>query len=166
MHFDLGLFVWTLITFALLGVLLARFAFNPLRAALDAREAGLRQILADAEKARADAQSLLTQHEAALRAARDEARRIIGEGQQAVTDMKRQSQERARADAEALVAQARTEIDRELQKSLDQLKGTVAGLSVRIARQVIKHGLDEQRHAELADEFIERLKQSHAIHPR
>ena len=45
---------------------------------------------------------------------------------------------------------------------MDELKTTVANLSVRIARQVIQEGLDEKRHMELADTFIDRLKRSHA----
>lgn len=162
MHFDSGLFVWTLITFAGLVALLAKFAFKPLRAALQKREATIRESLDSAEKARDEARELLTRNEAKLNEARDETRRIIGEGHKIVGDMKREAAERAKEEANTIIAQARREIEREVQKSLDDLKSTVAGLSVRISRQVIRSELDEQRHEQLADDFIERLKKSHA----
>jgi F0F1-type ATP synthase membrane subunit b/b' len=38
----------------------------------------------------------------------------------------------------------------------------VANLSVRVARQVIRGKLDEEQHEQLADDFIDRLKKSHA----
>lgn len=162
MHFNGGLFVWTLLTFAGLVALLARFAFKPLRAALDKRETAIRESLNAAEKARDEAKALLEDNDAKLNEAREEARHIISEGHKIVTDMKREASERAREEADTIVSQARREIDREVQKSLDDLKSTVAGLSVRISRQVIRGELDEERHEQLADDFIERLKKSHA----
>jgi len=161
-HFNGGLFVWTLLTFAGLVALLARFAFKPLRAALDKRETAIRESLNAAEKARDEAKALLEDNDAKLNEAREEARHIISEGHKIVTDMKREASERAREEADTIVSQARREIDREVQKSLDDLKSTVAGLSVRISRQVIRGELDEERHEQLADDFIERLKKSHA----
>ncbi len=154
--------MWTLLTFAGLVALLARFAFKPLRAALDKRETAIRESLNAAEKARDEAKALLEDNDAKLNEAREEARHIISEGHKIVTDMKREASERAREEADTIVSQARREIDREVQKSLDDLKSTVAGLSVRISRQVIRGELDEERHEQLADDFIERLKKSHA----
>ena len=75
--------------------------------------------------------------------------------------MKRESQQSAREEAERIIAQARDEINMELRKSLDDLKVTVANLSLRIARQVIREDLDEERHSRLADAFVERLKQNY-----
>jgi F0F1-type ATP synthase membrane subunit b/b' len=45
---------------------------------------------------------------------------------------------------------------------MDELKNTVANLSVRVAREVIGESMDETRHRQLADDFIERLKQTRA----
>jgi F-type H+-transporting ATPase subunit b len=163
LHFDPGLTFWSLVTFACLLWLLARFAFKPLARVLHEREEQIRASLQEAAQARDEARELLTRNEAQLQSARDETRRIIDEGHRIVADMKREAREQARRDAEQIVGQARGEIDREVQRSLEDLKGTVANLSVRIARQVIRGELDEQRHTELADDFIDRLKKTHAV---
>jgi len=160
--FDGGLLFWTLLTFGCLFLLLARFTFKPLRKLLQQREDSIRTSLERAELARQEAEKILARNEDKLDQAREETRRIINEGHKVVADMKKESRENAREEADLIVNQARTEIEKERQRSLDDLKSTVANLSVRVARQVIKGRLDEAQHAELADTFIERLKKSHA----
>ena len=161
LSFDAGLLVWTLITFACLLAVLARFAFRPLRRIMEDREGRIRGSLEKAEEARRDAERILAENTRRIEEARQETRRIIGEGHRIVGRMKRETAETSREEAARAVEQARAEIERETRKSLDELKNTVAGLSVRIARQVIKEGLDEERHRQLAHDFIERLKKSH-----
>jgi len=159
-HFDPGLFFWALATFAALLLLLSRFAFKPLRRLLDQREEGIRTAIDEAKQARDEAQSVLEQHQAQLREAREEARRIVEEGNRMVAEKQREAEERAQEQADQLVERARGEIERETRKGLDDLKSTLASLSVRIAHQVIRENLDEDRHEKLADQFIERLKKT------
>ncbi|MBM4143466.1 MAG: F0F1 ATP synthase subunit B [Lentisphaerae bacterium] len=158
---DAGLVFWAVVTFLCLFGLLARFVFRPFRALVERREASIRESLERAEKAREEASRLLARNDEQLSVAREEARKIIGEGHRIAAAMKSEARESARRDAETMAAQARAEIDRELRRGLDELKTTVANLSVRIARQVIRARLDEEEHAKLADEFIERLKKTH-----
>lgn len=162
---DAGLFIWTLLTFGALVALLARFAFPPLRKALEAREAAIRRSLEKAEQAAREADLSLARSEENLAQGRNEARRIIAEGRRIVEDMKREARETAKQESDRMVVRARGEIERETQKSLDDLKTTVANLSVRVARQVIKEQIDEERHEVLVEDFVERLKKSHARQP-
>jgi F-type H+-transporting ATPase subunit b len=159
-HFDPGLFFWALATFAGLLLLLSRFAFKPLRHLLEQREQGIRQAINEAKQARDEAKSVLDEHKSQLREARHEARRVVDEGYRIVTEKQREAEERAKVHADQLIERARGEIERETQKGLDDLKSTLASLSVRIARQVIRENLNEDRHVELADQFIERLKKT------
>lgn len=162
---DVGLLVWTLVTFAGLLLLLARFAFQPLRRILGEREAGLRAAMEKADEARLQAQEVLKRNEQQLDEARAEARRIIAEGQKIVAQMRRETQEASHQEAEKIIQQARTEIEHEVRRGLDDLRGSVANLSLRIARQVIKDELDEKRHDRIVTEFIDRLKESHGSRP-
>ena len=84
-----------------------------------------------------------------------------------VAEQQREAEIKAQEHADLLIDRARGEIERETQKGLEDLKGTLATLSVRIARQVIREDLNEARHAELADQFIDRLKKNrNAQHSR
>ena len=160
--FDPGLFLWSLITFAVLLAVLAKFAFKPISQLLAQREETIRKSLDEAHASRDEARELHEQGEQHLRDVREDAGRIIAEGHRIVADMKREAVARAHEESDKIVEHARTEIDREVQRSLDELKATVANLSVRISRQVIRESLDEEKHQALAEDFIERLKKSHA----
>ena len=157
---DLRLTAWTLLTFAGLVFVLARYAFKPLRKALEERENRVRASLAQAEETRREAAETLARNEVQLEQARGETRRIISEGQRIVAEMKREAQAAAKKEAQQIVADARVEIERELRRGLDDLKGTVAGISLKIARQVIRENMDEARHREMVDDFLGRLKES------
>jgi len=159
-EFDSGLFFWSLATFAGLMFLLSKFAFKPLRQLLAQREKTIQQAINEAKEARDSAQKMIEEHQAQLRQARTEARLIIDDGNKMVIAQQKESEARTKEQADQLIERARGEIERETQKGLDDLKNTLATLSVRIARQVIRENLDDDRHTELADQFIERLKKT------
>jgi F-type H+-transporting ATPase subunit b len=75
-----GLMFWTLIIFVVLLVILSRFAFKPLTAAVAAREARLEQMLQEAKTDRDEAARLLAEQKKALDASRADAQRVIAEG--------------------------------------------------------------------------------------
>jgi F-type H+-transporting ATPase subunit b len=157
---DGGLMVWTLLTFACLFALLARYAFRPLRRILDEREAVIRRAMDEAAEAQREAERILEANRTELASAREETRRTIQEGHRIVAEMKRDARNQAREDARRIVDDAREEIQRDVRRGLDDLKSTVVNLSMRIARQVIRKNLDPAEHEALADDLLERLKQS------
>ncbi|MFC1462176.1 F0F1 ATP synthase subunit B [Verrucomicrobiota bacterium] len=163
---DWGLQIWTTITFIGLFLVLARFVFGPLQKLLQKREDSIRESLEKAEEAKLSAEKILAENEKKLSAVRDETRKMLEDGHKMVAKMRRQAEEKTKSEADQMVIQAKSEIDRELQKGLEELKSTVAGLSVRISRQVLKEELNKKRHEQLVDDFIERLKKSHAAKRR
>jgi F-type H+-transporting ATPase subunit b len=158
---DERLLIWTLITFGGLVALLARFAFRPLQRLVEERERTIRDALDQAQKARGEAEVIRQQGAAQIEAARDAARRLMEDSRKLAADAEAEVRRQARVEAEALVSRAREEIDRDVRRGLDELKDTVANLSVRVSREFIKDSLDEKRHRELVDEFVERLKAEH-----
>ena len=159
---DWSLQIWTAITFGGLLILLARFVFKPLQETLDKRESTIRESLEKADQANSNAEKLLAENQEKLNEARVEARKIINEGNKIVAQMQRESELKAKDESNLIIQHARAEINKELQKGLDELKGTVANLSIRISRQIIQENMDDKRHEKLVNDFIERLKASHA----
>lgn len=159
---DWGLQIWTLLTFGGLFFLLSKFAFGPIRKILIEREEKIASAIKAAEQAREDAQKILNDNQTKLDAAREETRKIINEGHRIVSEMKREATDQAKKTSDLIVSRAQTDIDREVQKSLENLKATIANISVNISRQFIKDSIDEKRHHELAEDFVERLKKRNA----
>ncbi|HEY92720.1 MAG TPA: F0F1 ATP synthase subunit B, partial [Dehalococcoidia bacterium] len=84
------------------------------------------------------------------------------EGQELVTravrtgeEMRHQAQQEARQDAEALIARARTAIQRERDESIGELRREFADLTILAAEKVIDRSLDKEAHRQVIDKVLE-----------
>ena len=75
-----GLIFWTLITFVVLLLLLAKFVWGPIIAAVERRENSFKEMFDGAENAKNEAQQLLKNYEDQLAGARDDMNQILEEG--------------------------------------------------------------------------------------
>ncbi len=157
---DPGLVVWTLITFAGLLLVLSRVAFKPLQKILSERERLIEESLRKAAEAAEEVERIRRRNEEAMGAARAEAARILEESRHLAAEARQESLREARREAEAILAEARNEMDREIRRGLDELKQTVANLSVRVAQEVIREEMNPERHEALVKDFVERLKRA------
>src|SRR5512137_197619 len=78
---DLGLIVWTFVTFLALAWVLKRFAWKPILAIIDAREKSIRETLEESKRAREAAEAALAQNKELVAQSRGESARIVSEGQ-------------------------------------------------------------------------------------
>ena len=77
---NVGLSTWTLIVFAGLFLVLSKYAWGPILAAVDAREKGIQSALDEAAQHNADAAKLLEEHREQLADARRQSNELIAEG--------------------------------------------------------------------------------------
>jgi F-type H+-transporting ATPase subunit b len=155
--FNAGLFIWTLLTFLVMFALLAKLAFKPIAEALDRRSQTIKQALDDAEKSRADAKKMMDDYQKQLADARNEAKKIMDEGRALGDNVRREVVEKANAEASAILQRTQEELNRAKDKSLQELKDTVAQLSVQIAGKVIEKEVNEATHRQLIDNLIRDL---------
>jgi F-type H+-transporting ATPase subunit b len=158
---DVRLLVWTLITFGGLVGILAKFAFKPLQRLLEEREKSIRDSLAEAQRVRDEAETIRREGQAHLQESKEAARKLIEESRRVVSDLQAEGRKQARVEADATIQRARDEIEQEVRKSVDELRGAVASLSIKVARDVIKENLNPARHEELVDEYMRQLKTEH-----
>jgi F-type H+-transporting ATPase subunit b len=159
--FDPGLQIWTLLTFVGLLILLARFAFKPLKKILGDREAFIKDTLEKARLAQTEAEKALAENARRMNEAREAVRHALDKATSDADEITRKAHEQARAESRVMMEQARTDINHEVVKGMDKLKSTVADVSLQVARQIIKENLDEKRHAILVDEFVDLMKKKH-----
>lgn len=154
---DWPLQIWTLVTFLILLALLAKFAFKPIAQALDSRGQKIKQSIDDAEKSRADAKKLMEDYQKQIAEARTEAGKVIEEARQLGERVRKEVVEKANAEASAVAQRAQEEIVRQKEKGIQELKDTVAALSVQIASKVIEKEVNEATHRQLIDNLIKDL---------
>src|SRR5499427_2270018 len=96
---DPGLFIWTIVTFLVLLVLLAKFAWKPLLEALESRQAMIRKSLDDAQQAKQDLERVQQDAAQIVRQARVEADAIIARTRAEADALKEELKQKARAEA-------------------------------------------------------------------
>ena len=154
---DWGLQIWTLVSFVVLLALLAKFAFKPIAQALDRRSEAIKKSIEEAEKQRAEAKKLMDDYQKQLAEARTEANQIIEEARGLGENVRKEVVEKANAEASALLQRSQEELQRQKEKGVQELKDTVASLSVQIASKVIGKEVNEATHHQLIENLIQDL---------
>jgi F-type H+-transporting ATPase subunit b len=152
-----GLTLWTAITFLLLIVVLAKFAFGPIVKMLGDREKSIKDAIEQAKKERAEAEKMLAEQKLSLAAAQREAAALAQKSRQDVELLRAELTASARKEADALVAMARQQIVEEKSKALAELKGQVADLAIGATRRLIVSSLDEKSQRALVEDYIAKL---------
>jgi F-type H+-transporting ATPase subunit b len=149
-----GLMFWTLLIFLVLLVILARFAFKPLTAAVEAREHALEEAIRQANAARDDANKLLAEQTKALETARVEAQRVIAEGRVTGEKLRNEMLEQTKQQQHELLERARAEIDTERKRAIADLRREAVELALAGASKVIERNLDDQTNRKLVESFL------------
>jgi F-type H+-transporting ATPase subunit b len=153
---DPGLYIWTIGVFLVLALLLRKFAWGPLLAALSARQESIRQSLADADKAKQELARLQTESARILAEARKEADAIISRTRADATRAGEEMKVKARADAENIVKNAERQISLETSRAIEKIRHEAIDLSIAIASKLLRRNLSREDNERLiADTFRE-----------
>ena len=152
---ELGLVVWTLITFLILLFILRKFAWKPILGAVSDREEGIKDALASAEKARREMENLTADNERILQEARAEREAMLKDARDMKNKMIADAKEEAQAQANKMIEQAQAAIESEKKAAMAELKSHVAGLSIDIAEKVVRKELSNKGSQEkLVEEML------------
>lgn len=151
---DIGNALWTVVIFVLVLVVLGKFAWGPLLAGLQAREAYIRESLQTARRDREEAEARLEEYQEKLAAARGEATAIIDEGRRDAEAVKRKIEEQAKQESDKMIERAQHEIDAAVAEATRQLYSLSAHLATELAARIIGRELDPKDHERLIAESI------------
>jgi F-type H+-transporting ATPase subunit b len=149
-----GLMFWTLLTFVIVLVVLKKYAFGPIQAAIDARREQIQADVDQAEHAREEAQAALAEYRAALAASRQEATKIVDDARRTAEEQRRQAVAALEAEKSRQLERARAEIEAETRQSLQTIKAQIAELTVAATEKVVRRQLDEAEQKRLIDEAL------------
>ncbi len=154
---NLGLSVWTTLVFLTLLAILWKFAWGPILSMVQEREHGIQGTLDQAANEREEAAKLLEEHRQQMADARRQAQQMIAEGKEAGERVRKDIEEKARAEGYAMVERARESIEREKEAALDELRKESVDLALAAAAKLLQESLDEQKDRELVMGFIDEL---------
>jgi F-type H+-transporting ATPase subunit b len=153
-----GSIFWTLITFIILVIVLRRFVWGPLTAALKSREDGIRQDIDDAKKQNEEAEKLRLRNEEMLLSARTEAQVILGDARKRAQAQEEERKQLLEVEVEKLRDRAKAEIEQEGNKVIEQIREQAVDLVTASAQAMLTRSLTEADREEIVRQTLDKLK--------
>ena len=144
-----------LVNFILLLSILGVFAYKPLMRMLDERTERIRESLEAADLARQEAANAQEAIQEQITEARREGQRIMDQTREAAERFRTEEMEKARLEAEAFVERARSDIQRERDTALQEVRASFGDLAITAAERVIRSSLDRTAHESLIAQVLE-----------
>ncbi len=156
---ELGINLSTLVTqivsFVILFVVLYLVAYKPLMRMLDARSQRIKESMEQAESVKEQSARAEEEVKKQLEAASKEGQERIARAVKMGEEVKQKAKEDAKQEAEVLINRARTEIQRERDEAIGELRKEFADLTILAAGKVIDRSLNKEEHRQLIDKVLE-----------
>jgi F-type H+-transporting ATPase subunit b len=156
-NINLGLSLWTVVVFLALVLVLAKFAWRPILTAVEARESGIQSALDEAARRNAEAADLLEEHRKQLADARRQAGEILAEGKAAGDKVRKEIEEKARSEGQAIIERARQEIERERDAAVESLRREAVDLALSAASRLMSENLTQAKDRQLVERYLDEL---------
>jgi F-type H+-transporting ATPase subunit b len=152
-----GLMIWTLLCFGITFFVLRRFIFGPVQRAIDARRERIRQALEEADSARAEARRLLEEHRAMMQRARGDAEGILAETRRVADAQRERLKDELEAERQRRIEETTKQIEAETRRALELIRAEVADLTLVATSKVTGKVLTDEDHRRLIDEAVREL---------
>lgn len=149
--------LWGAVAFALVLFVLNKFAFPKLREAVEAREQQIQSDLEAAERAKTEAENEKRQYQQQIADARSEANRIVEDARQQAEQVRKDLIAKAEKEAEQITARAQESIEAERSRTVQELQGTIADMSIQLAEKVVGRSIDAAAQREMVDAYIKEV---------
>ncbi|MFT7286744.1 MAG: F-type H+-transporting ATPase subunit b [Halieaceae bacterium] len=134
-----------------------KYVWPPILAAMHEREQKIAEGLAAADKASLDLELAKEKAVERLKEAKDEAGVIIDSANRRASQIVDEAKGAAVLEADRVKSAADAEIEQEINRAREQLRGQVAALSLAGAEKVLGATIDSQAHADIVDKLAAEL---------
>lgn len=151
---ETGLMFWTVVVFAIVLLVLYKFAYPFILGAVEAREQRIRELLAAAARDREEAHGLLEQQKKEHEELRAQAQEIFAEARAAGERTREDLLAQARREQEEMLARARRDIEAETGRALDALRRETVEIAMAVAEKLVRRNLDDEENRRLVHDFL------------
>ena len=133
------------------------FVWPPVMQAMEERRARIADGLAAAERGQKALQDADGQVAERLREARQQASQIVEQAERRGAELVEEAKQNAQVAGDRMLAQARAELEQDVNRAREALRGQVAAIAVSGARQLLEKEIDASMHRELLDRLAGQL---------
>jgi F-type H+-transporting ATPase subunit b len=149
--------LWQMAFFAIFVWFTNKYVWSFLIQAINERKTTIADGLAAAEKGQKAEEEGLKQAEQFVTEAKVQAAEIISKAEKTGQELVEEAKTRARSEGDRIVDAARDEIQTELNKARESLRGQVGELAVEGARKILGREIDAKAHADLLNQLSAKL---------
>jgi F-type H+-transporting ATPase subunit b len=160
MQFRIDTLIFSLLIFVVLAVVLARYGWRPIMDGLERREKSIAQSINDANTANQKAQAILAQYEQRLKAASDEAARMMAEAKADADRARERMLNEAKEEAQRQRDRAVAEISAARDAAVRDLAERSVDSAVILASRLVGKELKPDDHARLIEQSLERFSRN------
>ncbi len=143
-----------IISFGVLFGLLYVVAYKPILRMFDARTQKIKESMEQADQVKKQAATAEDELKKQIEAGRKEGQEIVARAMRASEEIMQKAQEEAKSEGAAILSRAQTEIQREREQAITELRQEFADLTITAAEKVIDRSLDKQAHRDIIDKVL------------
>jgi F-type H+-transporting ATPase subunit b len=147
--------IWGALSFGILFILIAKFAFPAVKKGIDARADKIRSSLDEAEKTRDEANTILEDYRRQLADAKNESSRIIEEARQSADKLRQDLKKQAEAEVAEIKQRAQDDIAAQVERAMGDMRARVADMTIELTEKVVGRNLDRETNLALIERFID-----------
>ena len=134
-----------------------KYVWPPLTSILDERAKKIADGLAAAERAAKDLELAQAASGDQLREAKEQAASIIDQANKRATQIVDDAKEQAREEGQRIIAGANAEIEQEINRAKEALRGQVAALAIAGAEKILEKSVDQAANEEMLAKLANEL---------
>jgi F-type H+-transporting ATPase subunit b len=143
-----------LINVIILFGLLYLVAYKPIMRMLDERSNKIKESMENTEYIKQQAERAEGEAAKRIEEAAKEGQEAIARAMRTGEEVRQEAQQKAKTEAEALIDRARSEIQRERDEAIEQLREGFADITIEAAGKVIDRTLDKKAHRDIIDKVL------------
>jgi len=156
MNINVTLF-WQMVFFAIFVWFSYKYVWAPIIGAINARKTTIADGLAAADKGQQAEEEGRKAAEQVVNEAKAQASEIISKAEKAGSEIVEDAKAKAVSEGNRITSAAQDEIQTEMNKARESLRGQVGELAVQGARQILGREVDAKAHNDLLDQLASKL---------
>ncbi|MDG2088593.1 MAG: F0F1 ATP synthase subunit B [Arenicellaceae bacterium] len=150
--------VLQMVVFGLFWWFSKKYVWVPIMQALDERKKGIADSLSAAERAKTDQEDAQKNADKFITEAKDQAADIVAKAEKRGSTVVEEAKYSAKAEGSRIVTAAQAEVDQQVNRAREALRGEVAALAAAGASKILGKEIDAKSHAKLIDELVSEIK--------
>ncbi len=134
-----------------------KFVWPPLLAAIEERRTTITDGLAAADKGTRSLEEAQVKISGMVEEARGQARQILDQAQTRAGDIVDEARVGATEERDRILQSAQADIDQQINRARDELRGQVAAITVAGAEKILAREIDARAHQDLLDKLVTQI---------